>query len=596
MGISLLSAQGFVQSVAEALASVLKIEVEIVDSDLLRVAGTGRLRSEVGVKQKRGFVNRFVLKSGEIFLVSDPGKHLLCDACELKGSCFYMSGIFCPITVDEKSIGLISLVSFTQEQSEILLNNYNNIKPFILKMAELLAIKVKEEENIQNLKITSNNLKIIVNSIQEGIIAIDKQGTITDYNVAASEILKISRKEVIGRQVQEVFPNLLGSKLLLNTHEQILERVVTYQSGKKRYQLISSAFPITVNNEFIGAVESFRLVSDMQRVASRIGFTNYKTSFDEILGKSILISQVKERAYKVAVGESTVLIDGESGTGKELFARAIHSESSRSKKPFVAINCCAIPDNLLESELFGYDEGAFTGAKHGGKPGKFELANGGSIFLDEIGEMPLYLQAKLLRVLQERQIDRVGGVQSIELDVRIIAATNKNLGKMVSEGEFREDLYYRLNVIPITLPPLRDRKEDIPCFLEHFLGTFNRRMNKNFEGFTPDALYLLTQYPWQGNVRELQNIVEYACNIETNNRISIESLPFKVRQHKHPTEHISYMGTTLSEKLKEVEHAVLNEALQLCGKSNEGKEKIAEMLGVSRATLYRKLNEHNLLV
>lgn len=594
MSINLLGIQGFVQSVAEALASVLKIEVEIVDNELLRVAGTGRLRSEVGVKQKRGFVNRFVLKSGEIFLVSDPGKHLLCDACELKGSCFYMSGIFCPITVDGKSIGLISLVSFTKEQSDILLDNYANIKSFILKMAELLATKVKEEENIQNLKITSNNLKTIINSIQEGIIAIDALGLITDYNVAASDILKISRKEVIGRQVQDVFPSLLGSKVL-KTHEQILERVVTYQSGKKRLQLISSAFPITVNNQFIGTVESFRLVSDVQRVASRIGFTNYKTSFDEILGDSVLISQVKEKAYKVAVGESTVLIDGESGTGKELFARAIHSESSRSKKPFVAINCCAIPDNLLESELFGYEEGAFTGAKHGGKPGKFELANGGSVFLDEIGEMPLYLQAKLLRVLQERQIDRVGGVQSIELDVRIIAATNRNLAKMVAAGEFREDLYYRLNVIPITLPALRDRKEDIPRFLEHFLGRFNLLMKKNFEGFTPDALDLLIKYPWQGNVRELQNIVEYACNIEMNNRISIESLPFKVRQHQHLTQQISYIGTSLSEKLKEVEHAVLNEALQLCGKSQEGKEKIAEMLGVSRATLYRKLNEHELL-
>jgi len=594
MGLSLLSTQGFVQSVAEALAAVLKIEVEIVDSELLRVAGTGRLRSEVGVKQKRGYVNRFVLKSGEIFLVSDPGKHLLCDACELKGSCFYMSGVFCPIIVDGKSIGLISLVSFSKEQSDILLNNYDNIKIFILKMAELLATKVKEEENIQNLKITSNNLKTIVNSIQEGIIAIDKQGDITDYNVAASDILKISRKEVLGRHVQEVFPNLLGSKVL-KTHEQILERVVTYQSGKKRLQLISSAFPITVNNEFIGAVESFRLVSDVQRVASRIGFTNYKTSFDEILGNSVLIRQVKERAYKVAVGESTVLIDGESGTGKELFARAIHSESSRSKKPFVTINCCAIPDNLLESELFGYDEGAFTGAKHGGKPGRFELANGGSIFLDEIGEMPLYLQAKLLRVLQERQIDRVGGVQSIELDVRIIAATNKNLAKMVAEGEFREDLYYRLNVIPITIPPLRDRKEDITCLLEHSLSRFNRLMNKDFEGFTPEAMDLFIHYPWQGNVRELQNSVEYACNLETSHRISIESLPLRVRQYKSLTENINSFGTKLKEKLREVEITVLSDALQCCGFSVDAKEKIAEILGISRATLYRKLKEHNLL-
>ena len=594
MMVSLLSTQPFVQSVAEALAAVLKLEVEIVDSELLRVAGTGRLLLEVGVRQKRGFVNRFVLKTGEIFLVSDPGKHLLCDACELKGSCFYTSGIFCPIMVDGKSIGLISLVSFTPEQRDIILNNYENLKPFIIKMAELLATKVKEEENIQKLIITSNNLKTIVNSIKEGIIAVDKQGLVTECNAAAYDILKTSQNGVIGRQVQDIFSDFLVSKVL-KTREQVLDQIVTYQSGRKRFQLISSAFPITINNNLMGAVESFRLVSDVHRVASRIGFTNYKTSFDEILGKSILISRVKERAYKVAVGESTVLIEGESGTGKELFARAIHSESSRGNKPFVAINCCAIPDNLLESELFGYDEGAFTGAKHGGKAGKFELANGGSVFLDEIGEMPLYLQAKLLRVLQERQIDRVGGVGSIDLDIRIIAATNKNLDKMVNEGEFREDLYYRLHVIPITIPPLRDRKEDIPCLLEHSLGRFNRLMNKDFEGFTPEALDLLIHYPWQGNVRELQNIVEYACNLETNNRISIESLPLRVRQYKNLTEHISSFGTRLSEKQREVELTVLSEAIQCCGTSVDGKEKIAEILGISRATLYRKLKEHNLL-
>ncbi|KLU60696.1 transcriptional regulatory protein ZraR [Peptococcaceae bacterium CEB3] len=591
--VNLLNIQPFVQSVAEAIASALKLEVEIVDDDLVRVGGTGRLRVEVGIKQKRGYVNRFVLKSGQLFLVTDPGKHPVCDVCELKGNCFYTAGVFCPIVADGNSIGLISLVSFTDEQRGKLLANYGDLEPFLAKMAELLASKAKEQLALQNLMVTSNHLYTIVNSIQEGIIAVDNAGMITNSNRASQRILNLENENLVGRQVKEVFPEFLACQVLKN-YDEIVEQIVIYKSGRKRIELLSNAYPVLVNGKLVGVVESFRPVTDVQRVASRISLTDMRTSFDEILGSSIQMRALKEKAHKVAVGESTVLIEGESGTGKELFARAIHSASSRARKPFVAINCCAIPDSLLESELFGYEEGAFTGAKHGGKPGKFELANGGSIFLDEIGELPLYLQGKLLRVLQERKLERVGGVRNINLDVRIIAATNKDLSKMVNEGEFREDLYYRLNVIPLQLSPLRERKEDIPVLLQHSLKRFNRLMGKSYGGFTSEALKLLSTYPWPGNVRELQNSIEYACNMEAEDTIAGESLPLRIRQFQYQSENVDLVGVRLRRKMKDVERQVLAEALQYFGTSMHSKEKIAEILGISRATMYRKLKEHGL--
>ncbi|CAA7601050.1 RNA polymerase sigma factor 54 interaction domain protein [Acididesulfobacillus acetoxydans] len=591
--VKLLSIQPFVQGVAEAIATALKLEVEIVDRELLRVAGTGRLRSQVGVKQKRGFVNRFVLKSGQLFLISDPGEHLICTACELKGNCFYTAGVFCPIVVDGTSIGLISLVSFSADQRTRLLTNFNDLEGFLMKMAELLAGKSKEEEIVRSLLITSNQMQTIVSSIQDGIVAVDQTGVVRNCNPAALRVLKTTAESVVGRRVQEILPEFLVCRVL-KYNEEFVEQIVVHPWGKRRLRLLSSAFPVLVKGKLVGAVESFRPVADLQRVASRISEGEVRMGFSDILGESIQLKQLKEKAHKVAVGESTVLIEGESGTGKELFAQAIHTASSRAGRAFVAINCCAIPDNLLESELFGYEEGAFTGAKHGGKPGKFELANGGSIFLDEIGEMPLYLQGKLLRVLQERKLERVGGVRSIDLDVRVIAATNKDLSEMVAEGEFREDLYYRLQVIPLQLPPLRERKEDIPLLLEYFLARFNRLLGKEFKGFAPDSLALLRGYSWPGNIRELQNSVEYACNMETAAFITAESLPLKIRQFPRRVDSSLSVGMRLRQKMKEVEHQVLAEALEYFGSSAQGKEKIAEVLGISRATIYRKLKEHKL--
>ena len=325
---------------------------------------------------------------------------------------------------------------------------------------------------------------------------------------------------------------------------------------------------------------------------------DYKISFDDIVGDSVEIENAKDFARKVAGSNSTVLIRGESGTGKEMFARAIHNSSSRKNGPFVAINCAAIPEPLLESELFGYEDGAFTGARHGGKMGKCELAIGGTLFLDEVGDIPLFLQSKFLRMLQERCIERVGGNKRIHVDIRIIAATNKNLEEMIENNEFREDLYYRLNVIPVFLPPLRKRKEDIVTVGKHFLRKYTAKLGKDIEDIAPDALAIMRDYDWPGNLRELENAIECAVNVETGNLLTAASLPEKVREktgikNVRTTYDTSYEKTPEEEngaKLKTELDTVIN-ALDKYGWDTKGKKNAAKSLGIGIATLYRILNK-----
>lgn len=312
-------------------------------------------------------------------------------------------------------------------------------------------------------------------------------------------------------------------------------------------------------------------------------------SFNEIIGSSNLIQRVKEDAKSFAYSHSNILIQGESGTGKEVFTSAIHQESKCSNGPFVVVNCAAIPDNILESELFGYEEGSFTGALKGGRIGKFELANNGTIFLDEIGELPIHLQPKLLRAIQEKKIQRVGSSRYIDIKIRIISATNRNLKDMIQTGEFREDLYYRLSVIPIYLPPLRERKGDIPELLHYFLNMYKTMLDKNYiTGFDNSAIEILSSYSWPGNIRELQNTVEYTVNKSKNIIIKTEDIP----------QHISQNSNSRASKpltMQEVEKQAIVNALSYYNNTQEGKLKIANALGISRATLYRKLKEYNLL-
>lgn len=314
-------------------------------------------------------------------------------------------------------------------------------------------------------------------------------------------------------------------------------------------------------------------------------------TFDNIIGQSPAIKAVKEFSKQVAIGDSTVLIRGESGTGKELFARAIHNESLRSNAPFIAVNCAAIPEPLLESELFGYVEGAFTGARKGGKPGKCELAAGGTLFLDEVGDIPLSLQSKFLRMLQERTIERVGGTKTIHIDVRIIAATHRDLEAMIISKEFREDLYYRINVIPIVLPPLRERKEDIYGISTHFLSNYAMRMKKNITDISFEAVKALVDYSWPGNIRELENSIEYAVNVETTGIIGAESLPLRIKTNAEALALTNENPRKIFSTIKDVEMREVVAAVNRFGWTTTGKQAAADFLGISLATLYRKLKK-----
>jgi len=321
-----------------------------------------------------------------------------------------------------------------------------------------------------------------------------------------------------------------------------------------------------------------------------------KYDFGKLTAYSDRMGHVLEKIKKVAASDSTVAIYGESGTGKELVARALHSNSSRKACPLVMVNCGAIPEELLESELFGHEKGAFTGAIRS-RTGRFELANKGTIFLDEIGEMSPSLQVKVLRVIQERQFERIGGMKTIDIDVRIIAATNQDLEKAVAEKRFREDLFYRINVIPIHLPPLREREVDIPILANHFLKTFNKSKKKHLEGFSPEAMNCLVKYHWPGNVRELQNLAEMLVVIKENGRVEVKDLPDKIRLYSEGTERTAdgvefpEDGFSLNQKIGQFEKELLEKALE---KSGGVKSKAAQLLNLNRTTFVEKLKRYNI--
>lgn len=581
------------QKVAEAVASALKTEVEIIDNELLRVAGTGSVRNDVGYRLRRGFVNKHVINTGKPVFINEAGYHKICGLCPLKGNCFYRASIVYPIIASDNVIGTISLIAFDDLQKENLASNTDSLMEFIGRMADLMASKALEKEIILEKMIMAGKLEAVVDAVYEAIVAVDGKGVITHFNRSAERIFRIKKENTLGMDFNQVMSGIPLQEVLEEGKE-FSSREVFISRGNKRLHLLSTARVIRgEESSSQGVVATFRDFIETQKLAYEYMSTQREITFDDIIGRSNAIERVKNQARKIAVGKSTVIILGETGTGKEIFARAIHASSQSAGKPFVAINCGAIPESLLESELFGYDEGAFTGAKKGGKPGKFELANGGTIFLDEIGNMSLYLQSKMLRVLQEKAIERVGGTQVIQVDIRVIAATNSDLQSMVQKGLFREDLYYRISVIPIVLPPLRERREDIPLLLNYYTKRFAGLLNKEIIGFSDKALQACMDYGWPGNIRELVNVVEYAVNLEESGVVKGESLPARLLS-RTPRHNGMHADTKDIVPLEILEREALEKSLARFGFSDEGKRKAAQALGISRATIYRKIERYGL--
>jgi transcriptional regulator of aroF, aroG, tyrA and aromatic amino acid transport len=428
-------------------------------------------------------------------------------------------------------------------------------------------------------------LQAILDSISDGVLAIDAGGVVSTLNPSAERILGIMSREVLGRRIQDFLGEDIPMLRTLSTGESYdnLEMVLLTPKGRSHY--LTTGRPIQdENGNTLGVVASLKDMGEVRSLVRRIA-ASVTTTFDDILHVSESMALVVDLARTVAQGDATVLIRGESGTGKELFGRAIHTASRRRSGPFVPINCAALPDSLLESELFGYEEGAFTGARRGGKPGLMELADGGTVFLDEVAELPQALQAKLLRVLQEGRIRRVGGAGEVPVDVRVIATTNRPLEDLVRTGKFREDLFYRLNVIPLFIPPLRVRPEDLLPLAEHFSATMRVLLGKPKVRFSEEAWARIRRYHWPGNVRELKNVIERAVNLAPAEIIRPEHLLLDA-----PEGLPEPRGQGLRQAVDDVESRILERCLSECGSSR----KAARVLGVSHTTVLKKAHRHGL--
>ncbi|MGE5485982.1 MAG: sigma-54 interaction domain-containing protein [Ignavibacteriales bacterium] len=583
------------QQVSSAIAAVLGLEVEVVDEDLIRIAGTGKYRSRVGQSlEHEGAAYKRVMATGRGMLVLTPGKESICQECPSCGTCEEKAELSAPILVEGKAVGVIGLICFDEEQRQRLMARIEHHQNFISHMAGLLAGKVMEVRLWEEERLAAQEIKMLLDRISDPVVAVDRDGRLVHCNLPAGRLLGIeSHGEDRPAGEQRLSDQIEGLAFLngmLATQEEFEEKEMFLDFGQGEKPYLVSAAPLRGDGDVLGAMATFRPLAELHRWAYNLTQAEDSFALDGIVGSSEAIRRLKEKALKVAGSRSTVLILGESGTGKELVARGIHHSSPRAGHPFIVVNCAAIPDELLESELFGYDEGAFTGARRQGKPGKFELADTGTLFLDEIGDMPLHLQGKLLRVLQDKEVERLGGTRPRPVDVRVIAATNRDLKDKIAHKEFREDLYFRLNVIPLVIPPLRDRPEDIVLLARHFTAKYGRVLGKRLVDVSGDALGLLEAYPWPGNVRELENAIEYAANLETSPVIRVPSLPEAIRIGAQGQATGPSGGQDLS--LAAMEARLIREALSRHGTTYRGKCAAARDLGIGIATLYRKMNLH----
>ena len=467
----------------------------------------------------------------------------------------------------------------------------------------------KTDELVNELKITKQweeKLRILVESAYDAMVLVDEKGLITMANKGFCELFSTTENKLLRKSVSNNFPDLSINEVF----ERGIPLFGAYKIVNSKQCLVTN-IPIINNDELIGVVskitfrglkqlhDALNKVSKVENKPTLNGETKY--SFQDIIGFSKSIKKVKKEAYAASQSRSTVLLIGESGTGKELFAQGIHTASSLLGS-FVKVNCSAIPKDLMESEFFGYTDGAFTGAIKGGKKGKFEFAQNGTLFLDEIGDLPLDLQPKLLRVLQEKEFEPIGGNKTIKINVRIIAATNKNLEEMVKSGEFREDLYYRLNILRLDIPPLRERKEDLPYIIENITERLNHS-GFYIKGITTQALNVLMKYNWPGNIRELQNVLERAANLLNRGFIDIPDLPNYILEHQNIDIDYNLVESTLEEKslphsmdykenVMNKERELIIEALK---KANGNKTHACKLLGISRTWLYSKIKQYNIV-
>ena len=486
-------------------------------------------------------------------------------------------------------------------------------------MSKLFGIDLNDlpehiKEQLLNSNILFNNaLAAALDSLNEGIVITDADAHIVFMNQPYCDFLGVTKNCVLGKYNLDIIPN---SRMHVVVQTGVPEFAQVQDINGQ--SVVVTRLPIIQNERIVGSIGRvlFKNIDELNKLAGRMEFLRndleiYKGelhkirkqeyNIDHIIGFNKEMMLLKSMTIRAARSMSTVLILGESGTGKELFANAVHNASPRFAGPFVKVNCAAIPETLLESELFGYDEGAFTGAKKGGKPGKFELAHRGTIFLDEIGDMPLAMQTKLLRVLQEHEIERVGGTKPHTIDIRVIAATNKDLEEMVRLGQFRDDLYYRINVVTLNIPPLRERTSDIRLLAYSIIGKMNEKFNYSVSTIEDEALDMMCRHSWPGNIREMENVLERAFNlIDDDNILKAEHFPTLKKALEKNISHFNlpdevYSATSESFKISDIKNIAERDAIiHTLEKTGGNKNKAAKLLGMHRSSLYVKLNKYGI--
>lgn len=544
------------------------MEYAIFNTNAELITSTDTYVKEKGQKVHAPSINE-VISQGNI-LVSKPGLMNSCYGCRFANNCPSKIEILSCLKLNSKTIGVISLTSFSDEGHNVISQNIHTFSNILQKVCDIIAIFIYNKASKKDTYLLQKALNYKTKNVNQHFLIINNSGKLLHWNDKLEDLF--SYCDLYSQTIDQILPKNIVSWLF---SKKIPSKKYIHIENLKGILYIQ---PLEIHNQIHGyilEIESENIVANKSKT---------KKQLDSIISINPKIEKIKKSIIKISNSPTSVLITGDTGTGKEMVAKAIHYQSNRADKPFIPINCANIPESLFESELFGYEGGAFTGAKQGGKLGLFEAADSGTVFLDEIGELTLYQQAKLLRVLQEHSIQRIGDNKVIPLDIRVISSTNRNLTDMMEKGSFRSDLYYRINVIPIHLPPLTERIDDISILTEHFIKKYNKILNKNIHSISQDALNLLKSYSWPGNIRELQNTIEYACNMEISKNIQPHNLPPIIKN-----------TPALSQKqsLEDNELQFIYNTLNKNGWDLKGKEKTAEDLGISLRTLYRKIEKIN---
>ncbi|EIH9335286.1 sigma-54-dependent transcriptional regulator [Escherichia coli] len=579
----LMQIQPTIQRFARMLASVL--QVEIVDENLCRVAGTGAYGKFLG-RQLSGNSRllRHVLETKTEKVVTQSRFDPLCEGCDSKENCREKAFLGTPVILQDRCVGVISLIAVTHEQQEHISDNLREFSDYVRHISTIFVSKLLEDQgpgdNISKIFAT------MIDNMDQGVLVVDDESRVQFVNQTALKTLGVVQNNIIGKPIR--FRPLTFESNFTHGH---MQHIVSWDD--KSELIIGQLHNIQGRQLFLMAFHQ-------SHTSFSVANAPDEPHIEQLVGECRVMRQLKRLISRIAPSPSSVMVVGESGTGKEVVARAIHKLSGRRNKPFIAINCAAIPEQLLESELFGYVKGAFTGASANGKTGLIQAANTGTLFLDEIGDMPLMLQAKLLRAIEAREILPIGASSPIQVDIRIISATNQNLAQFIAEGKFREDLFYRLNVIPITLPPLRERQEDIELLVHYFLHLHTRRLGSVYPGIAPDVVEILRKHRWPGNLRELSNLMEYLVNVVPSDEVIDSTLLPPNLLNNGTTEQsdvteVSEAHLSLDDAggtaLEEMEKQMIREALS----RHNSKKQVADELGIGIATLYRKIKKYELL-